>query len=479
MALADILQQLLRQPGGPQNALAMAANAQGTAGPVGNDAYANALQAMRQQNAPQQPAQGASPMLAGSVAPQASGAPMAAPVANSGGLDGLFSSIANLINPQAAAKNQTADWLRRQGLDEGTATLVAGNRTMLNQYMASRMKGQRPSDFDQRAAAAKQYGLDISTPGGRDFVLTGKVPGAGGNQVSYGQTPLMLTDPQDKMHMGQMSNGGGILIDGKTYNSLPDGWKVGTVSQSGSGGLSPEALDILSTQYLAGDKSAIQGFSRNATMRAQLANAIAAKADTMGMDGRAVAAEVSAYGGNVAAQRAAGNRAAQVGMAASEASQMADIAVEASKAVPRGSLMAWNAIKNAVKTGTSSPEMAAFVTATTSLVNAYARAVSPLGAPTDAMRQHAEQMLNTAQSPQAYEAVINQMKKEMGAALNAPSEISNQLKEQVAGAHPGTSPPASSDLPPGVTEEDMQYTMKARNMTRQQVLDALKKAPAR
>jgi hypothetical protein len=164
------------------------------------------------------------------------------------------------------------------------------------------------------------------------------------------------------------------------------------------------------------------------------------------MNGPAIAAEISAYGGNVAAQRSAGTRAAQVGMAASEADKMADIALEASQAVPRGALRPWNALTNAVRTGTSSPEMAAFVTATTSLVNAYARAVSPLGAPTDAMRQHAEEMLNTAQSPQAYQAVIGQMKKEMEAALNAPAEISNQLKRQIT--NPGVEAPAA---PSGAT----------------------------
>ncbi|MGN6768277.1 MAG: glycoside hydrolase family 73 protein [Rhizobiaceae bacterium] len=272
-------------------------------------------------------------------------------------------------------------------------------------------------------------------------------------KTSYGQTPIILTDPQGDMHMGQMSSGGGVLIDGKTYQSLPSGWKAGTVSQSGSGGLSDEALDIISSQYLAGDKTAIQGFARNATARTQLANAIAAKADSMGMDGKAIAAEVSAYGGNVAAQRAAGTRAAQVGMAASEANQMADIALDASRAVPRGSLMAWNGLQNAVRTGTSSPEMAAFVTATTSLVNAYARAISPLGAPTDAMRKHAEDMLNTAQSPQAYEAVIDQMKREMVAALNAPSHISEGLKKQITGsdAKPAVQPEANpaSSVPTG------------------------------
>lgn len=211
--------------------------------------------------------------------------------------------------------------------------------------------------------------------------------------------------------------------------------------------LSPEALDLVSTQYLAGDKSSITGFARNPTMRAQLTNAIAAKAAALGMDGKAVAAEISAYGGNVSAQRSAGTRAAQVGMAASEANQMADIALEASRTVPRETFVPWNQAVNAWRTGTSSPDMAAFVTATTSLVNAYARAVSPLGAPTDAMRQHAEEMLNTAQGPDAYAAVIAQMKKEMEAALNAPAEISDRLKADVSGqeASPPQAPQATTN----------------------------------
>lgn len=450
MALADFLQALLRQPAGPQNALAQAASAQGSAGPNGSAAYQNALQsAFQGQGAPQPAPQSVSPMQTGAIAPQAPSAPQAVSGPSGGNaVGGLLTGLQDLFNPQARGRNMTIQYLTQKGYDPGTATLIAGDKGLLRQVLVG---GKGKNEFDQRAAAAKQYGLDISTPEGRDFVLTGRIPGASGNQVSYGQTPLMLTDPEGKMHMGQMSNGGGILIDGKTYSALPEKWKVGTVSQSGSGGLSPEALDIISTQYLAGDKAAIQGFSRSAAMRAQLANAIAQKADAMGMDGKAIAAEVSAYGGNVAAQRAAGTRAAQVGMAASEANQMADIALEASQDVPRGALRPWNALTNAVRTGTSSPQMAAFVTATTSLVNAYARAVSPLGAPTDAMRQHAEQMLNTAQSPEAYQAVINQMKKEMEAALNAPSEISGQLKKQVTGgqAHqPGEAAPANNSAQP-------------------------------
>lgn len=212
-----------------------------------------------------------------------------------------------------------------------------------------------------------------------------------------------------------------------------------TPIEGGNNSLSPDALSMAAEQYLAGDKSVLSGYARNPMMKAQLVNAIANLASSRGMDGGAIAAQASAYGGNVAAQKAAGTRAAQVGMAASEANQMAGLALDASKNVPRGSFVPWNQAIQMFQSGTSDPNLAKFVAATTSLVNAYARAVSPVGQPTDSQRAHAEQMLNNAQSPEAYAAVISQMQKEMVAALNAPAEISNQLKANVGGGSPPTS----------------------------------------
>lgn len=197
--------------------------------------------------------------------------------------------------------------------------------------------------------------------------------------------------------------------------------------------LTPEAVSLISDQYLAGDKSVITGYGKSPEMRAQISNAIAAKATSRGIDGKTIAADISAYGGNVTAQKAAGTRAAQVGIAASEANQMAGLALTASKDVPRGAFVPWTKVVQAWQSGNSSPELAKFAAATTSLVNAYARAVSPVGAPTDAQRQHAEEMLNTAQSPEAYAAVIDQMKQEMEAALNAPAEVSDRLKTNITG----------------------------------------------
>lgn len=270
-------------------------------------------------------------------------------------------------------------------------------------------------------------------------------PGYGEQTVSPGQTVLdadnkpLYTAP-DKPPAAP--SGYRYTADGSALEPIPHGPADTTL-------LSPEALDLVATQFLAGDKSAAVGYARSPAMKVQLTNAIAAKAKEMGLDGKDVAAQISAFAGNVAGQRAAGTRAAQVGIAASEANQMADLAVEASKAVPRGNIVPWNKAVQMVQAGSSSPELAQFVAATTSLVNAYARAVSPSGVPTDQQRQHAEDMLSTAQSPEAYAAVIAQMKKEMVAALNAPAEISQTLKEGITGptvaADPNADPVAAAD----------------------------------
>lgn len=316
-------------------------------------------------------------------------------------------------------QNQTIQWLHASGNDDLVPLVNAGQAGAALTEAIRRKKGQEPQYFNVGDGTIVQ-------------AQDGKA------------TPIYQGSQTQKQ--GAAPSGYRWTKDGTGLEAIPGG----PVDPASAQGLTPESLDLIASQYLAGDKSAITGYARNANMRAQIANRIAQMADQQGMDGKAIAAEVSAYGGNVAAQRSAGTRAAQVGMAASEANQMADIALTASQKVPRGSFVPWNTAMNAVATGTSSPEMAQFVTATTSLVNAYARAVSPLGAPTDAMRAHAEQMLNTAQGPEAYAAVIAQMKKEMEAALNAPAEVSKRLKEGITGD--SSQPPADLST---MSDEDL------------------------
>ena len=131
----------------------------GAAGP-GMLAYHNALSSMSAPQPAQQPfaldAQGFPPAPEPYAAPQAampqqapmqpqqplsrSGVSEAAP--QSGG--GIGNFLGNIFNPSGAQRNQTVQWLQSQGMDEGTATLIAGNKNALQSYLLDRTKGTDP-----------------------------------------------------------------------------------------------------------------------------------------------------------------------------------------------------------------------------------------------------------------------------------------------------------------------------------------------
>lgn len=67
--------------------------------------------------------------------------------------------------------------------------MFASSKPALQQCLLKKTQTSGPTEFDQRAQAAQEYGLDPNTPDGRDFILTGNLPHArGGNAnlaVSY------------------------------------------------------------------------------------------------------------------------------------------------------------------------------------------------------------------------------------------------------------------------------------------------------
>jgi hypothetical protein len=140
---------------------------------------------------PAQPQQAAPAMQAPQAKPQA----QIAQASPAGAGAGNF--LTDLLMPKTAAKNRTAAYLQQQGMDAGTANLLVSDPQMLSAYLQQKMKGVGPTAFDQRAEAAKQYGLDPSTPEGRNFILTGNIPGSSGQGlINAGQGQIY--DPTTK-----------------------------------------------------------------------------------------------------------------------------------------------------------------------------------------------------------------------------------------------------------------------------------------
>ena len=117
--------------------------------------------------------------------------------------------------------------------------------------------------------------------------------------------------------------------------------------------------------------------------------------------------------------------------------------------LPRTNFVPVNRAIQAFQSGTSNKELAAFGAANLAIINTYARAISPSGVPTVHDKEHAEKLLSTATGPDAYNAVLDTMKKEIAIAHAAPQKAKEEmerLRKQPAGggAHAPTTPAAAA-----------------------------------
>jgi len=177
------------------------------------------------------------------------------------------------------------------------------------------------------------------------------------------------------------------------------------------------------------------------------------------MSGAQIATKIAEFSGLQSAERAVGTRTANVEMAVSELNRVMPLALQASKAVNRGKFVPLNTAIQAIQRGSSDPALARFVAANTTLANVYARAISPTGVPTVSGNEHARDMLGTAPSQEAYEAVVGQMQKEAEAAEAAPGDVKIGL-EHLAGVGKDNAqkpPEKSSDV--YLTETQQDYDM--------------------
>ncbi len=215
-------------------------------------------------------------------------------------------------------------------------------------------------------------------------------------------------------------------------------------SLAGTGTLEPETLTQVAEQYLAGDRQAIQGYARNAQARAALQNEIAKQARAKGWSGADIAAQMADFTGTMAGSRTVGTRAAQISLAATEAEKMIPVAEAASKAFERSQFVPANVALKAFQTQTGKPEVLAFGAALNSLVNVYARAISPSGVPTVSDKDHAREMISTIHSPEQFAAVMGIIRQELKIAKEAPGLVKDATRQRVS---PGVATEAPAAAP--------------------------------
>lgn len=205
-------------------------------------------------------------------------------------------------------------------------------------------------------------------------------------------------------------------------------------------GLSDDDAKFLGEQLAKGDTSVLTNLGRGAQGArnvVKVRKAAIAYQKAQGRSGADAAATDAGYQGEKAGARTAAVRSANISMAASEANQLADQALQVSNELPRSGARDVNAALNDMRARFGDARVAEFQVAINGFKNAYSRAISPSGTPTVHDKQHADDLFSMDQSPEQFAASLQQAKREMAAALKAPSEVQSQQRARISGRGAG------------------------------------------
>lgn len=152
--------------------------------------------------------------------------------------------------------------------------------------------------------------------------------------------------------------------------------------------------------------------------------------------------------GATASARTAGTTATNMEIAGNEARTMVEVARKYSAAADTGRFKSLNALENYASENTGDVPIVQLKASLNSLVNSYARAISPKGVPTVSDKQHARETIDAALSKGQLAGVFDVMEQEMEAAHGAAKGVVDKTN------NPGGSAGGKSGaLPPGFTED--------------------------
>lgn len=355
---------------------------------------------------------------------------------------GLPPAAAQAVGISAPGSQQRISILMRMagmpGLNEGQASVV---KTLLSNEL----------EQTKLPDSAKQYLFAKSAAGGGFDGTYADFQNKKGDEGAKIQAQLAarekyLTDrgmdPKDPGNqawiMGGKTSTGHVLKPGDILSG-PGGQELAR-NASAASSMPEETADFLAERVISGDNRALVGLGRGAQGAENLAKIqglVAKKAAERGLDGTDILYNASKAAGIGAQERSLGTSAGRMAAASVEAEGAIRLGLEASAKVPRGTFVPLNRAMQMVQSNTGSPELKQFVAANNTIVNTFARAISPSGTPTVADKEHAREMLSTADGPEAYAAVLQQMQREIDMAHKAPQQASSGLERERQAAKPG------------------------------------------
>lgn len=193
--------------------------------------------------------------------------------------------------------------------------------------------------------------------------------------------------------------------------------------------MSEDTKNMVADMYLAGNRTVIQGMGLDRASKQDIWNRITERAASKGISPTDLNRLQAEFFGEQAAARAAGTRSAQISIAADAANRMSDLVLKTAAKVPLGNYPAINMVTIAYLKNTGDPAVIQLGDAIASFVQAYARAISPSGVATDALRAKGYSMIAESMSKNQLAAGLATMKQEMQNEIAATGDVFKNIPQ--------------------------------------------------
>lgn len=249
-----------------------------------------------------------------------------------------------------------------------------------------------------------------------------------------GKEKVGTTKLQGKAPVGYVRNPDGTMTAIKGGPADPEMLEQIARSKRQGSALSDDAISFSADRVLAGDIRALTRLSPDNVAKVQ--TLVAKKAAEKGIDPGDIIQKVAEGSGLTAQQRTFGTQVARMAVNSTEAQGAIDLGRKASADVPRTTWVPINKLIQMGEGAISDPNLLKFRAANLAIINTYSRAISPTGTPTVHDKEHAEQLLSTATGPAGYNAVLDQMNKEIEIAHAAPTKAKEEMERIRKGGAP-------------------------------------------
>lgn len=176
-------------------------------------------------------------------------------------------------------------------------------------------------------------------------------------------------------------------------------------------------------------------------------NAITEYAKNKGLSPGDISAKLAEFEAMKSGMKVSANISAKIENAAAEADQLAPLAIDAGRQVVRSGFLPFGRVQVMFNNQTNDPAINKFATANIGLATAYASAMARGNKPTVSDNEHARELLSTAKSQTAYEAIVDQMRQEIKAARAAPLQVRDNLRNEISGKGGTSAAAATTGVP--------------------------------